>query len=41
MGQMRFVLGKHSTAEQVERLIYHLTALVERHRAMVPADRVK
>jgi cysteine desulfurase len=36
MGQMRFVLGKHSTHEQVDRLIYHLTALVERHRAMVP-----
>ncbi len=36
MGQMRFVLGKHSTPEHVERLVYHLTALVERHRAMVP-----
>jgi cysteine desulfurase len=36
MGQMRFVLGKHSTAAHVERLIYHLTALVERHRKMVP-----
>lgn len=36
MGQMRFVLGKHSTPEQVDRLLYHLTALVERHRAMVP-----
>ncbi len=36
MGQMRFVLGKHSTPEQVERLLYHLTALVERHRAMIP-----
>ncbi len=36
MGQMRFVLGRHSTTEQVERLIYQLTALVERHRAMVP-----
>ncbi len=36
MGQMRFVLGKHSTRAHVEKLIYHLTALVERHRAMVP-----
>ncbi len=36
MGQMRFVLGKHSTQEHVDRLIYHLNALVERHRAMIP-----
>jgi cysteine sulfinate desulfinase/cysteine desulfurase-like protein len=36
MGQMRFVLGKHNTAADVDHLIYHLTALVERHRAMVP-----
>lgn len=36
MGQMRFVLGRHSTAEHVERLVYHLAALVERHRKMVP-----
>ncbi|HLV35811.1 MAG TPA: cysteine desulfurase family protein [Spirillospora sp.] len=36
MGQMRFVLGKHSTPEHVDRLIYHLGVLVERHRAMVP-----
>src|SRR5690554_6435412 len=36
MGQMRFVLGKHSTPEHVDRLLYHLTALVQRHRAMVP-----
>lgn len=36
MGQMRFVLGKHSTAEDVDLLLYHLKALVERHRAMVP-----
>ena len=36
MGQMRFVLGKHSTAEEVDRLIYHLNVLVERHRAMIP-----
>jgi cysteine desulfurase len=36
MGQMRFVLGKHSTREHVEKLVYHLKALVERHRAMVP-----
>ena len=36
MGQMRFVLGKHSTIEDVNLLIYHLKALVERHRAMIP-----
>jgi cysteine desulfurase len=36
MGQMRFVLGKHTTRDHVDRLIYHLQALVERHRAMVP-----
>ena len=36
MGQMRFVLGKHSTRDHVDQLVYHLTALVERHRAMVP-----
>jgi cysteine desulfurase len=36
MGQMRFVLGKHSTDADVDLLIYHLSALVERHRAMVP-----
>lgn len=36
MGQMRFVLGKHSTSEDVDLLVYHLKSLVERHRAMVP-----
>jgi len=36
IGQMRFVLGKHSTSAEIEHLIYHLRALVERHRAMVP-----
>ena len=36
MGQVRFVLGKHTTREQVDRLLYHLKALVERHRALVP-----
>lgn len=36
MGQMRFVLGKHSTPDHVERLLHHLTALVTRHRNMVP-----
>jgi cysteine desulfurase len=40
MGQMRFVLGKHSTVEEVNLLIYHLRALVERHRAMVPEMRI-
>ncbi len=37
MGQMRFVLGKSNTPEHVDRLLYHLTAIVERHRAMAPA----
>jgi cysteine desulfurase len=36
MGQMRFVLGKHSTPAEIERLIYHLKPIVERHRAMIP-----
>jgi cysteine desulfurase len=36
MGQVRFVLGKHSTREHLDRLVYHLAALAERHRAMVP-----
>jgi len=36
MGQMRFVFGKHSTPEQVDKLVYHLTVLAERHRAMLP-----
>lgn len=36
MGQMRFVFGRHSTAAQVERLVYHLRTLVERHRALAP-----
>lgn len=40
MGQMRFVLGKHSTVADVDLLIYHLRSLVERHRAMVPDMRV-
>ncbi|MBI1279866.1 MAG: aminotransferase class V-fold PLP-dependent enzyme [Anaerolineaceae bacterium] len=40
MGQMRFVLGKHSTSHDIDLLIYHLKALVERHRAMVPDMRV-
>ncbi len=36
MGQMRFVLGKDNTGAHIERLVYHLRTLVERHRAMVP-----
>jgi cysteine desulfurase len=36
MGQMRFVLGKHSERAHVERLVYHLAALVDRHRKMIP-----
>ncbi len=41
MGQMRFVLGKHSTTQEVDLLIYHLKSLVERHRAMVPDMQVE
>jgi cysteine desulfurase len=40
MGQMRFVLGKHSTSEDVDLLIYHLKTLVERHRLMIPDMRL-
>ena len=36
MGQMRFVLGKHNTDSDVDLLLYHLSALVTRHRAMIP-----
>jgi cysteine desulfurase len=36
MGQVRFVLGKHSTPEDVDKLVYHLAALAKRHRAMIP-----
>jgi cysteine desulfurase len=36
MGQMRFVLGKHTTDDQLNRLVYHLTALAARHRAALP-----
>jgi cysteine desulfurase len=36
MGQVRFVLGKGSTREHVDKLVYHLAALAARHRAMVP-----
>lgn len=36
MGQVRFVLGKHSTPDHVDKLVYHLRALAERHRAMIP-----
>jgi cysteine sulfinate desulfinase/cysteine desulfurase-like protein len=36
MGQMRFVLGKHNTPEQLDRFLYQLKSIVNRHRAMVP-----
>ncbi len=36
MGQMRFVLGKHSTPDHVDKLVYHLKGLAERHRMMIP-----
>jgi cysteine desulfurase len=39
MGQVRFVLGKHSTMAHVDRLVYHLAALAARHRKMVPVVR--
>ncbi len=39
IGQMRFVLGKDTTSQQLDRFLYHLRAIVERHRAMVPQVR--
>ncbi|MCI0711442.1 MAG: cysteine desulfurase [Chloroflexi bacterium] len=36
MGQLRFVIGKSTTAEDVDKFLYHLTAIVNRHRQMVP-----
>jgi cysteine desulfurase len=36
MGQVRFVLGKHTTQEAIDRFLFHLKAIVERHRTMVP-----
>ncbi len=36
VGQVRFVLGKYNTSEHVERFLYHLQAVVQRHRAGVP-----
>lgn len=38
MGQVRFVLGKHTTEAQLERFLYHLGAIVERHRVDVPGQ---
>jgi cysteine desulfurase len=38
IGQVRFVLGKHSTEAQLERFLYHLGAIVERHRVDVPGN---
>jgi cysteine desulfurase len=38
MGQVRFVLGKHTTEAQLERFLYHLAAIVERHRVDVPGQ---
>lgn len=35
-GQVRFVLGKHTTQAQLAEFLYHLRAIVERHRAMMP-----
>jgi cysteine desulfurase len=35
-GQMRFVMGKHTTQQQIDQFLYHLNAIVERHRVMVP-----
>ncbi|MBC8171244.1 MAG: cysteine desulfurase [Anaerolineae bacterium] len=35
-GQMRFVLGKHTTRTQIDSFLYHLQAIVERHRVMMP-----
>lgn len=32
MGQVRFVLGRSSTEEAIETLVYHLKSIVDRHR---------
>lgn len=39
MGQLRFVIGKSTTAEDVDKFLYHLAAIVDRHRQMVPQVR--
>jgi cysteine desulfurase len=36
IGQVRFVLGKHNTPQEIDGFLYQLNAIVERHRAMVP-----
>ncbi|MBC8099543.1 MAG: cysteine desulfurase [Armatimonadetes bacterium] len=37
IGQVRFVLGKHTTQAELDRFVYQLAAIVERHRAQTPA----
>jgi cysteine desulfurase len=36
IGQVRFVLGKHTTPQEIDGFLYQLNAIVERHRASVP-----
>lgn len=37
IGQVRFVLGKHNTPQEIDSFLYQLNAIVQRHRAMVPS----
>lgn len=36
VGQVRFVLGKHTTPDEIETFLQHLSSIVERHRRMKP-----
>ncbi len=36
IGQVRFVLGKNNTPQEIDNFLYQLSAIVQRHRAMVP-----
>jgi cysteine desulfurase len=36
MGQLRFVVGKSTTPEDIDKFLYHLMAIVNRHRHMIP-----
>ncbi len=36
IGQVRFVIGKNTTPQDIDGFLYQLSAIVQRHRAMVP-----
>lgn len=36
VGQLRIVVGRHTTTEQIERFLFHFRSIVERHRALIP-----